>query len=63
VNTDSFRFLHLCVETVRVVGKAFNLDPAVGPEKVVQAIHVHRECEKLVVTLLGMRGFSHSLGA
>jgi len=39
-----------------------NLEPAVGREKAVQAIHVHRECEKLMVTLLVMRGFSHSLG-
>jgi len=41
----------------------FNLEPAVGREKAVQAIHVHREFEKLVVTLLVRRGFSNSLGA
>ena len=40
-----------------------NLEPAVGREKAVQAIHVHREFENLVVTLLVRRGFSHSLGA
>ena len=36
----------------------FNLETAVGREKAVQAIHVHRECEKLVVTLGVMREFS-----
>jgi len=43
--------------------KSFILEPAVGREKAVQAIHVHREFEKLVVTLLVRRGFSYSLGA
>jgi hypothetical protein len=40
-----------------------NLETAVGREKDVQGIDVHGEYEKLVVTLLVMRGFLDFLGA
>ena len=42
---------------------ALNLETAVGGEKDVQDIDVHGEYEKLVVTLLVMRGFLDFPGA
>ncbi len=52
---------HLPFEAVKEF--SFNLEPAVGREKAVQALHVQRECEYLVVTLLVMKGLSNFLGA
>ncbi len=46
-----------------LVFNSFNLETAVGREKAVQAIYVHREFAKFVVTLWVMRFFSHFLGA
>ena len=45
------------------VPSAFNLETAVGREKDVQAIDVHGEFEKRVVTLLVMSVFSNFPGA
>jgi len=42
---------------------SFNLKTAVGREKAVQAIDVHRECINCVVTLWVMSQFLHFLGA
>jgi hypothetical protein len=42
---------------------SFNLESVVGREKDVQEIDVHREFEKLVVTLLVIRAFSNYVGA
>jgi len=40
-----------------------NLKAAVGREKAVQAIDVHRECKNCVVTFWVMSQFLHFLGA
>jgi hypothetical protein len=42
---------------------ALNLETAIGREKAVQSIYVHRKLLKLVVTLRVMRDFNNLLGA
>ncbi|MEC4679486.1 MAG: hypothetical protein VST67_02150, partial [Nitrospirota bacterium] len=43
--------------------RSLNLKAAVGREKTVQAIDVHRECKNCVVTFWVMSQFLHFLGA